>query len=62
LAGFILGASIELLAKLHDVQAFATKCRSYRRRRIRGASLYLQTQITFDFFGHLIVLAVAPAS
>jgi hypothetical protein len=59
LAGFILGASIELLAKLHDIQAFTTKRRSNRRRGVCGTSLYLKFQVTSNFFGHLVCKAVA---
>ena len=58
MASFILGARIELLAKLHDIQTFTTKRRSNRRRGVRGASLYLKFQVTSNFFGHLVNKAV----
>lgn len=41
LAGFVLGAGIELLAKLHDVDALGTQCRAYWGRRVCSAAFDL---------------------
>ena len=52
LARAALRGCIESLAELHDIQAFGTECRSYRRCRIRSSAFDLELDKSGNFFCH----------
>ena len=52
LTGLILGAGVELLAELHDIDTLGAQSGTYWRRGIGRAAFNLQFDLSSNFFCH----------